>query len=273
MSLDADAIRGALDDAARKRLETFEVFPEIGSTNSYLMGRPGPAPGRLAVALTDNQTAGRGRLGRTWRSPPGSGLALSVAFTFASVPGNLPALTLALGMAAIDALGEHHIGGIELKWPNDLIAGDAKLGGILTETQAKIVQGITVVTGLGLNLDLGSALELGAESAGARPAIDLRTLAPRMPEPALIAAGLIGRLGDAFVDYEQRGFEGFALRWADVDWLFGRELKVDSGGREISGVGAGIDADGALLVDSGTGCLDRVTSGSVSASGKRIACP
>lgn len=273
MSLDAGAIRGALDPATLARLAEFDVFAEIGSTNSYLMARPGPEPGVFAVALTDNQTAGRGRLGRTWQSPPGSGLAVSIAFTFAAMPGNLPSLTLAIGMSVIDALRRQSIGMIELKWPNDLIAGDAKLGGILTETQPRAGRGITVVTGLGVNVDLGDSLDLGAEGAKARPAIDIRSLVDQVPTTETIAAGLIAGLCAAFLDFETHGFEHFVPRWPGIDWLRGRELTVELPGREISGVGAGIDPDGALLVDSGTGGIDRVTSGTVVSAGARTAGP
>jgi len=273
MSLDGAVIRAALDATTRERLSAFDVFTEIESTNSYLMSQPGPEPGRLAVALTENQTAGRGRLGRTWQTPPGSGLALSMAFTFAVLPRNLPALTLALGLSAIDSLGRHRIDGIDLKWPNDLIARDAKLGGILTETHAKSVRGITVVTGLGLNLDLGSAPNPGGDGVGARPAIDLRSLAGASPDPELIAAGLIDNMSAAFVEFETRGFEHFAARWSEFDWLRGRQVTVELPGREISGVGAGIDQDGALLVDSGHGGVARVTSGTVVAAGARATNP
>ena len=107
-SLDADAIRAGLGELATLRLASFEAFAEIDSTNSYLMQLDAPAVGGFRVALTDNQTAGRGRHGRSWQSPAGSGLALSVAYTFREQPSNLAALTLAIGLGVaetLDALG------------------------------------------------------------------------------------------------------------------------------------------------------------------------
>ena len=133
-NLDADAILGGLGEFASHRIEEFETFAEIESTNSYLLQQPAPSPGRVRVALTDNQTAGRGRHGRTWQSPPGSGLCLSMGYTFARQPSNLPALTLAIGLGVTEALSEVGVHGVLLKWPNDLMADDGKLGGILTET-------------------------------------------------------------------------------------------------------------------------------------------
>jgi BirA family biotin operon repressor/biotin-[acetyl-CoA-carboxylase] ligase len=78
-NLDADVIRRNIDEATAAKLSEFEVFAEIGSTNSYLMQQAVPMPGKMRVAATDNQTAGRGRHGRSWQSPPGSGLCLSMA--------------------------------------------------------------------------------------------------------------------------------------------------------------------------------------------------
>ena len=91
--LDGDAVRRALSAPTVSRLDAFEAFSEIDSTNSYLMHQPAPVPGRLRVAITDNQTQGRGRHGRTWVSPAGSGLCLSLAWAFAEKPAILPALT------------------------------------------------------------------------------------------------------------------------------------------------------------------------------------
>ena len=113
-SLDAEVIRQLAKDPVRERLAHIKVFSEIDSTNSYLMQMPAPEPGRLSVAVTNNQTAGRGRHGKTWQSPPGSGLCFSAAYTFALQPENLPALTLALGLGAIDALESLGASGIEL---------------------------------------------------------------------------------------------------------------------------------------------------------------
>ena len=212
--LDAESVRAALGDLALQRLERFEAFAAIESTNSYLMQDAPPAPGGFRLALTDNQTAGRGRHGRTWQSPPGAGLCLSVAYTFESQPRNLPALTLAIGLGLIDALDDLGIGGVALKWPNDLIANDGKLGGILTESQAVGGDSIHVVSGVGLNLDLPGDFDLGAEGERAQPIADLAGLVDDLPSPDVIAARLVDGLCGVFVDYEARGFEALAARTA-----------------------------------------------------------
>lgn len=254
--LDGDAVRRALSASTVSRLDAFEAFSEIDSTNSYLMQQPAPVPGRLRVAITDNQTQGRGRHGRTWVSPAGSGLCLSLAWAFAEKPANLPALTLAIGLGVIDALENTGVSGVQLKWPNDLIAGGGKLGGILTETQAQAAGIVSVVTGIGLNLDLGGDLEVD------QPVADLARHASDAPSSEALAAQLIESLLDVFVTYGRSGLAPYLERWAQHDWLLGRAVSIDVPGPGPSGIGAGVDVDGALLVETPTGTV-RVSSGSV----------
>lgn len=269
ISLDAGAIRDAVSEDVAARLFSFEVFPEIESTNSYLMQQVAPPPGQASVALTDNQTMGRGRHGRTWQSPPGSGLCVSVGFTFSTQPANLPALTLAIGLGAIAALESLGVSGVQLKWPNDLVAGNGKLGGILTETRSHMSGAISIVSGLGINVDLGDKPCPGIETDWTFGVADLAGFVGTLPSRDLLAARLIDGLCTTFIGYEAGGFEQFVGRWADRDWLFGRELTVETPQRRVSGVGAGIARDGALLVDTGTEAASRITSGSVVMAGGR----
>lgn len=254
--LDGEAVRRALRATTVSRLDTFETFSEIDSTNSFLMQQPPPPPGRLRVAITDNQTRGRGRHGRTWVSPPGSGLCLSLAYAFAEQPANLPALTLAIGLGVIEALEDTGIGGVQLKWPNDLIAGGGKLGGILTESQPRAGGAVTVVTGVGLNMDLGGGLDLD------QPVADLVRHAAEVPPSDLLAAQLIDTLLDVFATYGRDGLAPYLERWPRHDWLLGRAVSIDVPGPGPSGIGAGVDIDGALLVETPDGIV-RVSSGSV----------
>jgi BirA family biotin operon repressor/biotin-[acetyl-CoA-carboxylase] ligase len=267
--LDADAIRQSLGELVSSRLAGLEAFPEIGSTNSYLMQQAAPAPGQVHVVVTDNQTQGRGRHGRTWQSPPGSGLCLSLAYTFEQQPANLSALTLALGLGVIDALESLGVIGVQLKWPNDLVAADGKLGGILTETQARRSGEISVVTGVGLNVDLGGGLDGGGETDWARRVSDLAGFVGDVPHRDELAVRLIDCLGGTFLEYETGGFGRFIHKWPGRDWLLGREVTIDTPQRQITGVGAGVADDGALLVDTGAGACSRITSGSVVIAGAR----
>jgi len=268
-NLDADLIRRNLGAAAAARLSRLEIFAEIDSTNSYLMQQLAPAPGKMHVAATDNQTAGRGRHGRSWQSPPGSGLCLSLAHTFALPPPNLPALTLAIGLGVIETLKKLNAMAVQLKWPNDLIAMDCKLGGILTESQAQPGGAVTVVTGIGMNIDLDEQVDAILALDEARRAIDLKSQVVELPDWNWITASLVTGLSKAIVDYETRGFAPFSSQWSEHDWLFGREVTINTAGRQITGKGAGIGDDGALLVDTPSEGRQRVTSGSVVTTGAR----
>ncbi len=261
--LDPDRILCALDAMPGSSGAQVEVFREIESTNTYLMRQASPEAGRCRVAVTDNQTAGRGRHGKSWQSPPGSGLCLSMAYTFGQNPENLPALTLAIGVGVIEGLAAEGIAGVQIKWPNDLIAGDGKLGGILTEAQTGVQGAVTVVSGLGLNINLGDGLVLEDLDEGALRAVDLKGHAGQVPQTEDLAAVLIHGLENTFITFEQRGFREFAGRWADYDWLLGREMSVANAGRELSGTGAGISDDGALLLSTRDAGTQRVTSGTV----------
>lgn len=268
--LNPDVIRDSLGETVAGRLAAFDAFQEIASTNSYLMDGEAPAPGQFRVALTDNQVAGRGRHGRVWQSPAGSGLALSLAYTFATQPANLAALTLAIGVGAIEALSNIGICGVQLKWPNDLVADDGKLGGILTETQTQPDNAIKVVTGLGLNVELGPGFASKLGSAGTGRVVDLTVIADRLPSRNRLAAQLITSLGETFVGFESSGFSAYAGRWVRCDWLRGRELTVDTAQDRVTGLGAGIDENGALLVSVASGNVRKVTAGTIVMTGRRV---
>lgn len=270
-SLDRDLIRRFAKDTQRQSSTHIEVFAEIDSTNSYLMQAPAPEPGGCRVAATLNQTAGRGRHGKTWQSPPGSGLCLSLSYTFGSAPKNLPALTLAVGLGAIDALEKLGARGVELKWPNDLVALDGKLAGILTEVQHQSSDAVTVVTGIGVNMDLpkGHAIETRADWAP--EVVDMKRVCDVLPSAENTAGELIGHFLDVFADYESSGFMPVAERWSRYDWLRGRALTINTTAEHISGIGAGVADDGALLIETVESGICRVSSGTIVSVGDRSA--
>lgn len=264
--LDAGLLREALPDAIADCLDELEVFDSIGSTNTHLLGKRPPAKARFHAAITDDQQAGRGRQHRRWIAPPGSGLCLSCAWNFTERLAELPGLTLALGVGVADALAGLGIDDISLKWPNDIVAGDGKLGGILTETRAGGGEGVTVVAGIGLNVSLPPEAELGFDSGWTLPPVDLARVAPGHPERERIAAALVAAFHQTATVFAAQGFAGFADAWRGRDWLRGRRIVVAGSGPEVSGVAAGVDADGALRVTTGHGS-ERVIAGSIRLAG------
>ena len=264
-----NAIREFLSDDVLDLVVLLEVFAEIDSTNSYLMQKTGPVPGRACIAATTNQTAGRGRRGRVWRSPRDSGVAVSVAYTYRSQPSNLSALTLAIGLSAISALEDLGVSGLQLKWPNDLVVNDNKLGGILTEAQQQANGSVTVVTGIGINMVLPTAMSAGDGSEWATGIVDLASVMDEIPTSDSVIGTLIEHLLKTFVEFEVSGFGPYEQRWQSRDWLLGRDIVVDSGGERIRGTGAGVANDGSLLVATSDMGTRLVLSGSIVKAGPR----
>ena len=265
-NLDAGLIRQSLAAGSQAQLDELEVFGSIASTNTYLMSQPAPEAGRFRVAIADHQTSGRGRHYRRWLSPPGAGLYLSFAYSFAEQPDNVPSLTLAIGVGVVDALRDLEVDGVSLKWPNDVVALDGKLGGILTELQSRPTKGVTVVTGVGLNVALPADVESKIESDWAARTVDLSAICEELPAPSRVAAALLSRLHDVMRKFESYGFDGFVERWSKYDWLRDRDVTVDQSGERVAGVAAGVDREGALLVNTESGTT-RVVSGSVMVAG------
>ena len=260
--LDPAVVRRCVPELAIAQLDQLEAFASIDSTNTYLLKQTVPAPGRCRVAIADEQTAGRGRRSRHWVSPPGSGLYLSMAYTFAHRLEELPALTLALGVGVVDALAGLDIDGVSLKWPNDIVAKDRKLGGILTEALSGSGDGVTVIAGIGINIDLPEDLNLDDTSAWAHQPVDLRTVSAEVPDRARLGGAIIGALAGVFGRFGERGFSVFASEWQRRDWLMGREIIADMPEGRVAGTAAGVDADGALIIDAPAGPM-RVVTGSI----------
>jgi BirA family biotin operon repressor/biotin-[acetyl-CoA-carboxylase] ligase len=260
--LDPTDVTGALTAHTAAKLTELEVFASIDSTNTYLLTQPGPDTGRFKVAVADRQTAGRGRHDRRWISPPGSGLYMSLAYNFAAPPRQLSALTLALGVGIVRSLAALGTTGVQLKWPNDIVLADGKLGGILTEVHPSAGSGLTVVAGVGLNVEFSQPLEYANGDEPALPATDLAAALEPLPERAELAGSIVENLFDTLVRFEVQGLDEFASEWRSLDWLAGRKVIVDMPGARISGVASGIDTDGALIVDRADGPV-RVVSGSI----------
>jgi BirA family transcriptional regulator, biotin operon repressor / biotin---[acetyl-CoA-carboxylase] ligase len=248
--------------AARVALETLEVFAELESTSTYLVHQARPADGRFRAVLANHQTAGRGRNEKIWHSPPGSGLCLSLAYTFAKMPRNLPSLTLAIGVAIAAALERLGVSGLALKWPNDLVVRDSKLGGILTEMPSDAASAKTVIIGIGLNVDLPNSMRYAAPTAWSNRVTDLVACMAEVPGRAELAGAIITSIIDVILQYVREGFAPFRDAWQEHDWLIGKRLSVRQVQRRITGTAEGIDEDGALLVKTSAG-TERVVSGSI----------
>jgi BirA family biotin operon repressor/biotin-[acetyl-CoA-carboxylase] ligase len=259
--LDAALLLAALPRAARDRVAALDVAWSIPSTNATLLQCAPPAPGSALIQLAEHQTAGRGRRGRAWIAPLGGALCLSVGWTFAQLPRDVAALSLAVGVAVRRALLSRGFGGVGLKWPNDLVVADRKLGGILIELRAEAGGPGYVVIGVGLNVALGAAVRTALAAAGADP-VDLASLTLRPIDRNALAAGIVAELLTALTVFTEQGFASFAAEWASADSLRGRAVRLESVSGTAQGIAQGVDAGGALQVATAHG-LERFLSAEV----------
>jgi BirA family biotin operon repressor/biotin-[acetyl-CoA-carboxylase] ligase len=249
--LDPILIADQFEPRIHAALKQLRVAAQLPSTNQALLDSP-IAPGELWICLAEHQTAGRGRRGRQWLAPAGSGLCLSLGFGFAEPPADLAALTLASGVVAAELLRDIGAAGVQLKWPNDLVWQDRKLGGLLTELVSSGSGPVVVVVGLGLNLDLpaeGLALDVSQRT----PPVDLASIAAPVITPSVLAGRFANALGLALLDFDHTGFTPFQARFAALDVLADRSVEVSLANGSLQGIAKGITADGRLRVNSSAG--------------------
>ncbi len=250
--LDVELLRTVLRD--RRLGHPLVYFPAIGSTNSYAadLAREGAAEGTLVT--TDDQQAGRGRIGRSWRSLPGQQLALSLVLRPPFPPHFL---VMASALAVAETI--ERVTGLAtgIKWPNDVLVDGRKVCGILIETSADFA-----ILGIGLNVN-GS---LAGDPELATRATTLADTLGRSLSRETLAVELLQRLDDLYTLLLTRGEEGRrGLRdaWRARLVTLGRRVTLLQGEARVSGVAEDVDADGVLLLRRDDGVLQPVTWGDV----------
>jgi len=259
--LDAGAIRAALPQWAAGRLRNLEVHEELASTSDRLLAVADLPAGRFDACLAEFQSAGRGRRGRRWLAPYASGLCLSVNRRFDDAPAALGALSLAIGVAVLRALRGLHIRGLALKWPNDIMHGRRKLGGILVDLRGEAAGAAYIVVGAGVNVRLQEWLRANLRAEGVE-ATGLDELLDAPPSRNALAALLVNEIALALEEFSARGLDAFVDEWRSADGLMDRPIRVQQGAETVEGLARGIDADGALLLDV-RGVGRRILSGNV----------
>lgn len=242
------------------------------STNALLLSEKlsenSAHPALPILLAAEEQTAGRGRRGRKWRSAPGAGATFSILRRMRCAPPALAGLSLAVGVAAVRALRALGAIDVALKWPNDLLAGGknagAKLGGILIQTR---VQGPEVVAVVGIGINCRRVRALGMQLRRSVAALD-DLVQPALERNAVIAA-IAREVLAALQAYERSGLPAFAADWRALHAHEGQRLRVRlDDGRTVSGVAAGLAPSGALRLRTRSGTRD-VASGRVLADASR----
>jgi BirA family biotin operon repressor/biotin-[acetyl-CoA-carboxylase] ligase len=263
--LDAEVILSLLPAEYQQRIQ-LEIHEELESSNQYVMqAAVDNDSNRVPVCLVEKQTAGRGRRGRSWRTPYGTAIAISLRWRFETDAGGLAGLSLATGVAVSRALAANGLQHVQLKWPNDLVCGGKKLAGILIEIVGDASGPCDVVIGIGLNVT-NSTTDLAKSMPGIEQAwTDMVSQVSDRQELSRngIAAGLIASLIEMLSVFVKHGFAPYQAEFAHRDVLHGKEVCVQQPGREISGIACGVNETGGLLLQL-DGEVVTVTSGDVS---------
>lgn len=223
-------------------------FPVIDSTNQYLLERVNQLQSGESC-LAECQTAGRGRRGKPWVSPFGCQLILSVYWRLEQGMAAAMGLSLAVGVAVVQALESLGYTGVELKWPNDLYYQGRKLAGILVEMSGSAGASCNLVIGVGLNLAMPAREGERIDQAWS----ELRHIQPELVDRNLLAARMLGHLQQAMLTFEQQGLSHFVDDWNRLDHFAGRPVRLLMGEQEIRGIARGIDDRGALRLETSEG--------------------
>jgi BirA family biotin operon repressor/biotin-[acetyl-CoA-carboxylase] ligase len=259
------AIHEAASADARAALLRTDVLLTVDSTNRFVVDLSEPLPaGRAQLCVAELQNAGRGRRGRSWIAPFGSGICMSVGWHFEEAPPTFSALSLAVGVAVVNALRTLGAADVGLKWPNDLLWKGRKLGGILIEMRGESAGPARVVIGIGINMRMPSSVRISLAEQQAAVIADVHEiLRERTPNRNVLVGTVISELVAMLNTFARQGFAPFHKQWLQLDALASAPVKVINGNQTTLGTAHGVDVDGTLLVDV-NGETQRFVSGEVS---------
>lgn len=226
-----------------------EVVPETGSTNADLVERARIGAPEGLVLVAEHQRAGRGRLDRTWASPPAAGLTFSVLLRPGpAAPERWPWLPLLTGVAVVAGIAAAGGPRCALKWPNDVLCGELKLGGLLVE-RTETPAGAAAVVGVGLNVTTTQG-ELAVPTA-----TSLALSGMREPDRATVLLAVLAALGEHYAAWRAGStLEELHTAYAELCATIGRRVEVLlPTGERLHATATGVDRDGALVLDTTTG--------------------
>ena len=256
--LDADAIAARL--GRHRGSVRVELRDQSESTNTALAARADAGAPSGTVVACELQRAGRGRRGATWYSGLGTSLTFSMLWRFEWGAAALGGLSLAVGVACVRALARLGLRQVALKWPNDLIVDDGKLGGILVELGGEPLGPTAALIGVGINVRMPAH----ARRAIGRPVADLATAGEEPLARSAVLGELLAALADALPVFARAGFAPFRDEWLRHHAYQGRRVRLlVPPHRAVEGVATGVAEDGALVVEH-RGGVERFHSAEVS---------
>jgi BirA family transcriptional regulator, biotin operon repressor / biotin---[acetyl-CoA-carboxylase] ligase len=251
-----------LPDEIKRELKTkifgkeIYSYEKVDSTNdiAYRLAEEGCSGG--AIVLADEQVKGKGRLGRSWSSPPGSGVYLSCIIRPDILPNEVSKITLVAALACANTI--RNISGLEamIKWPNDILLSSKKVCGILTEMKAELDRVDFAVLGMGINVNTGKgALPEGATSIKEELGQGISRIE--------FTKKLIEEFEKTYTIFTEKGFDRIRKSVKEMSFTLGKYIKVISHSKTFEGHAQDIDEAGALILRLDSGISNRILSGDV----------
>jgi BirA family biotin operon repressor/biotin-[acetyl-CoA-carboxylase] ligase len=245
--LDSSLIRSHFGPSALQI--DLQILDVAESTNSLLMPRAAQG-GHAQCIVAEIQTHGRGRRGRAWHGALGGSLTFSLLWRFNLGASQLSGLSLAVGVALVRALHELGHSAIHLKWPNDLVHGYRKLGGVLIEIQGDAMGPASAVIGVGMNLRVPEQIKNKIDQA----MVDLDTLMHPAVSRNVLMGTALRHLTEMLTLFESEGFEALRAEWEQIHAYHEKPVIMRMpDGAEIQGVVRGVASDGALILETSSG--------------------
>ena len=237
-----------------------EWHEETDSTQRVARDRARAGAPEGTVVIAERQTAGRGRLGRSWHSPGGLNLYCSIVLRPSLAPGAVPQLALVAGIAAAAAIAEEIGRRPAIKWPNDVLVDGRKVVGIITEMESELERVTHVILGIGVNLN---APRSAFPPELRRKATSLRVATGRRVDRAAFTGRLLAALEARYGRFVRGGFASMRAEWEAHSSLTGADVRVLGLEGEVAGRVLGVDTDGALRVRRRGGNVVRILAGEV----------
>lgn len=248
--MDAQRLRQTLNAMANKVVAELEIYSEIDSTNSELLRRFNDGVQHGCLVLAESQTQGRGRRGRTWVSPANGGLYMSLGLPFSNSTKDLQAVSLVTAISVAEAIKQHCGLDLQLKWPNDVLASNKKLAGILLERHVSQSQSY-IVFGVGVNIEIADEHRKRLD----KPIADLSTLTESAIAPDILAGSIVNHLVEALDLLQQEGFSPFQNVWNSYDRYFDSDIVIDDGRERMIGKSMGVNESGRLMLQTLSGLV------------------
>ncbi len=244
-------------------MHAFKCLQQVDSTNNTAFELEQPPSGSFSVVLAENQTAGKGRRGRTWISPYAANIYASVVWSMRRPMHELSGLSPYLAICVVEALHAMGLSGLSLKWPNDIYCNHKKLAGLLIECSGELSGSCKVIAGLGVNVAMKNYRNIEIDQQWT----DIKSNMPGWElSRSQLAAQLIATVVAGLQAFEKKSVSDMVQRWAHWDLMCDSEVNIISESGVQHGIVRGIDAAGCLLLETKQG-IEHIAIGEVSLRG------